>query len=46
MNIAYVLRRGVVFIGITLLGEAHPIWEHILGAGYVPVDGSRLGLQE
>ena len=27
VNIACALRWGVAFVGITLLGVAHPIWE-------------------
>ena len=43
MNIACTLRLGVASVGITLLGVAHPIWENILGVGYMPVDDSHLG---
>ena len=33
VNIACALRWGVAFVGITLLGMAHPIWDNISGAG-------------
>ena len=36
--ITCVLRREVAFVGITLLGVAHPIRDNILGAGQVPVN--------
>ena len=40
VNIAFAFRRGVAFVGITLLGVAHPIWNNILGAGNATVGGS------
>ena len=45
MNIACTLRWKVAFIGITLLGVAHPIRENISGAGYTPMDDSHSGSQ-
>ena len=45
VNIACALRWGVAFVGITLLGVAHPIQEKILGVGIAPVDGSHPRLQ-
>ena len=42
VSIAFELRWGVAFVGITLLGVAHPIWDNISGAGSVPVSGPHL----
>ena len=33
VNIAYTLKWGVAFVGITLLGVAHLKWDNISGAG-------------
>ena len=46
VNIACALRWGVASVGITLLGVAHPIWDNILGAGNMLVDGSHLEPRE
>ena len=45
VSIACVLRWGVAFIGFTLLGVAHPIWDNISSAGEALVDGSHPGPQ-
>ena len=37
----HVLLRGVIaFVGVSLLGVAHPLWENIYGARYTLLDGS------
>ena len=33
----------MAFVGVPLLGVAHPLWENISGVGYTPVDYSHLG---
>ena len=40
VSIACALRWGVAFVGITLLGMAHPIWDNISGVGNALVGGS------
>ena len=45
VNTAYALRRGVAFVGITLLGVAHLIRDNISNAGDAPVGGSHSGPQ-
>ena len=37
VNIACALRWGVAFIGITLQGVTHPIWDNISSAGNASV---------
>ena len=46
VNIACTLRRGVAYVGITLLGVAHPIWDNISGVGNVPVGSSHSELRD
>ena len=43
MNIACALRGVIASVGVSLLGVTHPLWENILGARYIPVDGSHSG---
>ena len=43
VNIACAFRGVIAFVGVSLLGVAHPLWKNILGAGYTPMDGSRSG---
>ena len=40
VNVACALRWGAAFVGITLLGMAHPIWDNILGTRNFLVEGS------
>ena len=40
VNITCVVRWGVAFVGITLLGVAHSIRDNISAAGHAPVGGS------
>ena len=37
------LRWGVAFVGITLLGVAHPIWDNPSSVGHAPVGVSHSG---
>ena len=46
VSIACAFRWGVAFVGITLLGMAHPIWDNISDAGNVSVGGSYLEPRE
>ena len=46
VNIVCALRWRVAFIGITLLGMTHPIWDNISGAINVPLGGSHLEPRE
>ena len=45
VNISCALRWGVASVGITLLGEAHPIWDNISGVRNAPVGDSHPELQ-
>ena len=45
VNIACAFRRVIAFVGVSVLGVAHPLWENISGAGYTPVDGSHSELR-
>ena len=40
VDIACVFRWGVAFVGITLLGLAHPAWDNISSAGNAPMGDS------
>ena len=40
MNIACAFKGVIAFVGVSLLGVAHPLWENISCARYTPVDGS------
>ena len=40
VNIACALRGEVAYVGITLLGMAHPIWDNISGVRYAPTEDS------
>ena len=41
-----VLRWGVAYVGITLLGMAHPIRDNISGTGHASMGGSHSGMRE
>ena len=45
VNIVCAFRGVIAFVGVSLLGVAHPLWENISGAGYTSVDNSHLGLR-
>ena len=40
VNIACAFRGVIAFVGVSLLGMTHPLWENILGVGYTLVDNS------
>ena len=45
VNIVCAFRGVIASVKVSLLGVTHPLWENILGAGYIPVDGSYSGLR-
>ena len=43
VNIACAFRGVIAFVGVSILGVAHPLWENIPGVGYTPLDDFHSG---